>query len=81
MPWFEIKMRPLEKHFLKTKESWKLKINSIAIEIQQQYFLSLNSMAPQVPTLIEAGQDNQWKKKKITLKKFTRWKLQINKNS
>ena len=80
MRWFEIKMWSLEKHFLKTKESWKLKINSIAIEIKQHFF-SLNSMAPQVPTLIEAGQDNQWKKKKITLKKFTRWKLQINKNS
>ena len=45
-------------HFFNTKESWKLKINSIAIEIQQHYFFSLNSMAPQVATLIEAGQYN-----------------------
>ena len=53
-------------HFFKTKESWKLEVNSVAIEIQQQqYFISsqlhvsLNPMAPQVAMPIEAGQENQ----------------------
>ena len=51
-------------HFFKTKENWRLQINSVAIEMQQlQYFissqLSLNPMPLQEAALIKAGQGNQ----------------------
>ena len=51
-------------HFFKTKENWRLQINSVAIEMQQlQYFissqLSLNPMALQEAALIKASQGNQ----------------------
>ena len=44
-------------HFFKTKESWKLQINSVAIEIQQQQYTWLCRYA--VAALIDTGQDNQ----------------------
>ena len=68
-------MRPLKIWTLfQNKGKLEIKINSIAIEIQQQYFFSLNSMAPQVVMLIEAGQDtcNQSvKEKEDNTKKIT----------